>query len=135
MIPLSVLALATLAYILFIQPKLDERKANELFNASVIAYLTGLKAEISKFACFGDVSSYTQRQLERAHKLPGNQFLFEYEAPNGWSYTSHTCPDDYPLFGILCVVHFALDTDNEALLDWAHSMLEKSRKDCTTISW
>lgn len=129
MIPTAVLLLAALAYVIFVQPKLDERKANQVFDASVVAYLTGLKSYISECrVSIYDVRSYALRKLECAHKLPGNQFLFEYQAPSGLHYTGSTGPDDYPLFAMLCLVHFALDTGNQDLLDWSHSMLEEARK-------
>lgn len=125
----GVIVVVCLVYIVYFQPKTEERRLQEAFDAQVHAYISGLFTSRSDVGCtLSKIQSYVTCQLEQAHRLPSTQLLIEYDAPNGLRYSSHTCRNDYPLFAVLCIVQYGHEHGNSKLVAWAESLLEEARR-------
>ena len=125
----ALLLIASLAYIIYFRPKFEEDRDNLIFDNRVLAFIDGLYFSGIDFRCsIYDLRPYVEHQLIKAHQLPGNQFLIEYTAKNGYSYCSHTGKNDYALFAILCIVQYAKERDIDHLVSWCESELEHARK-------
>lgn len=124
-----VLFLLSVIYIFRLHSRFEKAEIEAEFDNRVLGFIDGLYFAEIRFGCSdSEMRSYVKTQLSKAHQLPGNQFLIDYTAANGWHYHSHTGKGDHFLFAILCITQYAKDHDNTALVSWCESMMDLARK-------
>lgn len=124
----TICLLAALIYIASIEPRAREKKARYAFDNRAIAFLEGLNlAEEFPHRYIYELRPYVKQQLEKAHKLPGNQILIEYTTAKGHYFSSYTGPNDYALFTILCIAQYAQIYEISDLTVWCESRMIDAR--------
>ena len=122
----GLLIVACLFYVVFIRPKIEKAKEDSDFDSHVLAFVEGLR--FSGLDLRTEILRYVEDQLERAHKLPGNQALIKYTTEQGWCYRSWTGEGDYMLFAVICIAQFGKDNGDYELFSWCESMMEDARR-------
>lgn len=122
----GILVICSLIYLIFIRPAIEKKRDNAEFDNRVIGFIDGLYlAGIAwKYRCTNsEIRNYVRAQLEKAHKLPSNQFLIEYTTEKGRHYCSFTGKNDYQLFALLCVAEYGKFIGNDELVSYCESMM------------
>lgn len=131
------LLIFSLVYLIILRPIFEKKRDETIFDNRVIAFVDGLYlGSIAwNYKCANsDIKRYVIDQLKKAHKLPSNQFLIEYTTQKGWHYSSHTGPNDYQLFALLCIAEYAKDFGNDELVAFCEErMRDASRMSFSTI--
>lgn len=122
----GLLIVACLFYVVFIRPKIEKAREDSDFDSRVLAFVEGLR--FSGLDLRAEILRYVEDQLERAHKLPGNQALIEYTTEQGWCYRSWTGEGDHMLFAVICIAQFGKESGDDELVSWCESMMEDARR-------
>ncbi len=129
---LALFLIASLIYIVFLRSKFAQMREDLMFDNRVLGCVDGLLFALEStgtvLVAKSSARSYVKELLAQAHRIPGNQFLIEHTAPDGYTYHSHTgLYGEHYLFAILCLAKYAQDHSKEDLLTWCDSLLNQAR--------
>lgn len=107
------LALFPIIYLAYIHPKQEKREDRQAFDNRVLAVIDGLYISGMKFGCTdSEMRHYAMQMLEKAHKLPSGQYLFDYTITNreskgyGRTFKSRIgLHGEHIHFALLCIIH------------------------------
>lgn len=118
-----------LIYIVFLKPYFEEKKNALEFDNRVIGFVDSLHLSGIDLGCSEyELRCYLKSQLEKAHKLPGNQSLIEYTTADGFHYCSHLGKEDFKLFALLCIAQYAMEIGNSKLIFWCESRMHEASR-------
>lgn len=122
----TLFVIALIVYVIFILPKIEDRKSNDAFDNSVLACIDGIFFADVRFRCIPkDVRSYASSRLSSFRRTPGPGYI-EYTTSSGQRYSCHFGPGDHMLCALIFIAEYADQIGNDDLVAWSESQLHEA---------
>jgi hypothetical protein len=124
----TLFVIALIVYVIFILPKIEDRKSNDAFDNRVTGCIDGIFFADVRFRCIRrDVRSYAGTKLSEFRRRADGPGYIEYTTTACQRYSCHFGTGDHMMFALICIAEYAAMDENPELIEWCELQMVEAR--------